>query len=70
MIDDPWDNAGERYARAFPAEPMPPLVHWHYGTWAQMEALLEQAIKRGTPLTAEDLLAAQGLRPAPPGAVT
>jgi hypothetical protein len=45
------------------------LVHWH-GSYAELMALMEQAIARDRPLTAFELSAARGLRPAPPGALT
>jgi hypothetical protein len=67
-IDEPWEwSPPSRYASAFPEEPVPPLVHWH-GSHAELIALMERAIARDRPLTAFELSAAQGMRPAPSGA--
>jgi hypothetical protein len=57
-----------RYNAAFPREPVP-MIHWHFGTQAELFALMEEALARGRALSPEDLLAAQGMAPAPPWAV-
>jgi hypothetical protein len=57
-----------RYNAAFPTEPLP-MIHWHHGTNAELFALMEAALARGRALSPEDLLEAQGMAPAPPGAV-
>jgi hypothetical protein len=54
-----------RYARRF-GESLP-MMAWD-GSWAELEALMEAAIVRGAPLSAEDLWDAQGYQPPPPGA--
>jgi hypothetical protein len=54
-----------RYGRAFPNDP-PPQMYWQQGPEAQLERLMEQALKDGRALTAEDLLRAQGMKPSPP----
>jgi hypothetical protein len=57
-----------RYAAAFPKDPLP-MVHWHRGYGPELFRLMEAAIERDRPLTANDLLAAQGMAPAPPDSV-
>jgi hypothetical protein len=57
-----------RYTAAFPKDPLP-MMHWHRGYAGELARLMEQAIKDGRPLTPDDLLRAQGMAPAPPGAV-
>jgi hypothetical protein len=49
-----------RYGRAFPNDPLPQM-YWQQGSEAQLERMMEQAIKDGRPLTAEHLL-----QPSPP----
>jgi hypothetical protein len=57
-----------RYNAAFPGHPVP-MVYWHAGYGPELLRLMEAALKRGRYLTSEDLLAAQNMVPAPPGAV-
>jgi hypothetical protein len=57
-----------RYSAAFPKDPLP-MVHWHRGYGPELFRLMEQALERGRALTANDLLEAQGMVPAPPGSV-
>ena len=60
------DTVQTRYEAAFPNEPLPHM-YWH-GELADLERLMEQAIEDGLPLTAEDLMRAQGLKMPPPEA--
>ena len=62
------DGIWNRYGRKFPKHP-PPAMAWH-GEPAALEALMEQAIRDGKPLTSRYLLKVQGLKDAPPGAKT
>jgi hypothetical protein len=57
-----------RYSAAFPKDPLP-MVHWHRGYGPELFRLMEGALERGQPLTANDLLAAQGMALAPPGSI-
>jgi hypothetical protein len=57
-----------RYHEKFPNAGSLPTMFWH-GTEAQLDALCEAAIARGSPVTIEDMLRAQGLKPLPPDAV-
>jgi hypothetical protein len=43
-------------------------MFWH-ATEAQLDALMEAAIRRGSPVSIEDMLEAQGLKPLPPDAI-
>jgi hypothetical protein len=57
-----------RYTAAFPKDPLP-MMHWHRGYGGELARLMEQAIKDGRPLTADDLLKAQGMKPTQRGEV-
>jgi hypothetical protein len=57
-----------RYSAAFPNDPLP-LMYWWRDFGPQLDALMEDAIKRGRALTVEDLCKAQNTEPPPPGAV-
>jgi hypothetical protein len=58
------DTVQARYEAAFPNEPLPHM-YWH-GELADLERLMEQAMEDGLPLTAEDLMRAQGSKMPPP----
>jgi hypothetical protein len=45
-----------------------PLVYWD-GTREKLDALMEQAMMAGRPLTPDDLCRARGSNPPPPDAV-
>jgi hypothetical protein len=51
-----------RYTAAFPKDPLP-MMHWHRGYAGELARLMEAAIKDGRPLSADDLLKAQGMDP-------
>jgi hypothetical protein len=57
-----------RYAAQFSGDATLPLMFWS-GTPAELEALLEQAMARGRPVTIEDMLEFQGIEPPPADAV-
>jgi hypothetical protein len=61
------ETFGHRYRRAFPND-LVPLMYWQQGTLEQLDVLMEAAIRRGKPLTADDLCKAQGMEPPAPGA--
>ena len=42
----------------------PPVLHWR-GTVKGFRALMMQALERGTPLTADELMEVQGHKPLP-----
>jgi hypothetical protein len=56
-----------RYGRRFPDSDLLPMMFWR-GTRAELEALLEEAMLRGRPVTIEVMLEAQGIKPPPPDA--
>jgi hypothetical protein len=60
------NTAPHRYAKAFPDNPIP-LTYW-YEPLGELWVLMDEAVARGVPLTAEDLMAAQGLE-MPRGAI-
>ena len=47
----------------------PPVLYWR-GTVKGLQALMMQALERGTPLTADELMKVQGHNPPPPEAKT
>ena len=75
MTDEEWererakleDETWSRYQRIFPKHPVP-LVYWD-GTREKLDALMEQAMMAGRPLTPDDLCRARGSNPPPPDAV-
>ena len=69
MMEEDQERLWNRYRRAFPNDPVP-MMSWERGSGAELVALMEQAIRDGRPLTEEAMLKAQGLKPAPPGALT
>ena len=42
----------------------PPVLYWR-GTVKGLQALMMQALERGTPLTADELMEVQGHKPSP-----
>jgi hypothetical protein len=67
-IDIEISPLARRYHARFPDAGSLPTMFWH-GTEAQLDALCEVAIARGSPVSIADMLEAQGKKPLPPDAV-
>jgi hypothetical protein len=59
------DTLWHRYRMAFPDDGLP-MMYWQQDSDAQLERLMERAIKDGRPITPDDLLKAQGMNPTGP----